>query len=212
MTVLRYAVPPENEGCKLGLFLRMQGVTAGLIKSVKYDGDGFYADDQPIRTNEPIHAGQCIRFALPPEQETSVTPQPVPFSIAYEDDFAAVLNKPAGIAVHPTLNYPDGTLANGWLYHLQQRGESGIFRPVNRIDKNTSGLVLCAKNAFAAPLLASGVHLCFAFPLLRKLLLMFGLSNTPLLVGVTVGSYLVFAVLYVVMYKATSRSYYQLVK
>ena len=155
MTVLRYTVPPENEGCKLGLFLRLQGVTAGLIKSVKYDGDGFYADDQPIRTNEPVHAGQCIRFALPPEQETSVTPQPVPFSIAYEDDFAAVLNKPAGIAVHPTLNYPDGTLANGWLYHLQQRGESGIFRPVNRIDKNTSGLVLCAKNAFAAPLLAA---------------------------------------------------------
>ena len=212
MTVLRYTVPPENEGCKLGLFLRMQGVTAGLIKSVKYDGDGFYADDQPIRTNEPVHAGQCIRFALPPEQETSVTPQPVPFSIAYEDDFAAVLNKPAGIAVHPTLNYPDGTLANGWLYHLQQQGESGIFRPVNRIDKNTSGLVLCAKNAFAAPLLASGVHMCFAFPLIRKLLMMFGLSNTPLLVGVTVGSYLVFAVLYAVMYKATSRSYYQLVK
>ena len=45
MTVLRYTVPPENEGCKLGLFLRMQGVTAGLIKSVKYDGDGFYAED-----------------------------------------------------------------------------------------------------------------------------------------------------------------------
>ena len=161
MTVLRYTVPPENEGCKLGLFLRLQGVTAGLIKSVKYDGDGFYADDQPIRTNEPVHAGQCIRFALPPEQETSVTPQPVPFSIAYEDDFAAVLNKPAGIAVHPTLNYPDGTLANGWLYHLRQRGKSGIFRPVNRIDKNTSGLVLCAKNAFAAPLLAGSAHKCY---------------------------------------------------
>lgn len=161
MTVLRYTVPPENEGCKLGLFLRLQGVTAGLIKSVKYDGDGFYADDQPIRTNEPVHAGQCIRFALPPEQETSVTPQLVPFSIAYEDDFAAVLNKPAGIAVHPTLNYPDGTLANGWLYHLRQQGESGIFRPVNRIDKNTSGLVLCAKNAFAAPLLAGSAHKCY---------------------------------------------------
>lgn len=110
MTVLRYTVPPENEGCKLGLFLRMQGVTAGLIKSVKYDGDGFYSNDQPIRTNEPVHAGQCIRFALPPEQETSVTPQPVPFSIAYEDDFAAVLNKPAGIAVHPTLT----TLTAHW--------------------------------------------------------------------------------------------------
>lgn len=148
MTVLRYTVPPKNEGCKLGLFLRMQGVTAGLIKSVKYDGDGFYADDQSIRTNEPVHAGQCIRFALPPEQETSVTPQPVPFSIAYEDDFAAVLNKPAGIAVHPTLNYPDGTLANGWLYHLQQQGESGIFRPVNRIDKTQAAWCCARKTPF----------------------------------------------------------------
>lgn len=142
MTVLRYTVPPENEGCKLGLFLRMQGVTAGLIKSVKHDGSGFFADDAPLHTNQPVHAGQCISFALPPEHDTSVTPQPVPFSIAYEDEFAAVLNKPAGIAVHPTLNYPDGTLANGWLYHLQQQGCTGIFRPVNRIDKTPA--VLCS--------------------------------------------------------------------
>ena len=77
------------------------------------------------------------------------------------------------------------------------------------IKKSINSQIL---TVFAAPLLASGVHLCFAFPLLRKLLMMFGLSNTPLLVGVTGGSYLVFAVLYVVMYKATSRSYYQLVK
>ena len=75
MTVLHYTVPPENDGCRLGLFLRMQGVTAGLIKSVKYDGDGFFADDRAIRTNEPVHTGQCIRFALPPERETSVVPR-----------------------------------------------------------------------------------------------------------------------------------------
>ena len=77
------------------------------------------------------------------------------------------------------------------------------------IKKSINSQIL---TVFAAPLLASGVHLCFAFPLIQKLLLMFGLSNTPLLVGVTVGSYLIFGVLYAVMYKATSRSYYQLVK
>ena len=161
MTVLRYTVPPENDGCKLGLFLRMQGVTAGLIKSVKYDGSGFFADGRSLHTNQPVHTGQCIHFALPPEQETRVKPQPVPFSVAYEDEFAAVLDKPAGIAVHPTLNYPDGTLANGWLYYLQQQGKTGVFRPVNRIDKNTSGLVLCAQNAFSAPLLAGTAHKCY---------------------------------------------------
>ena len=75
---------------------------------------------------------------------------------------AALKDAQAGATIiNATLNYPDGTLANGWLYHLRQQGESGIFRPVNRIDKNTSGLVLCAKNAFAAPLLAGSAHKCY---------------------------------------------------
>ena len=161
MTVLRYIVPPEADCQRLGIFLRTQGVTAALIKSVKYNGDGFFADGAPLHTDQPVHPGQQISFALPPEPPTSVTPQPVPFAIAYEDEFAAVLEKPAGIAVHPTLNYPDGTLANGWLYHLQQQGKTGVFRPVNRIDKNTSGLVLCAQNSFAAPLLADSAQKCY---------------------------------------------------
>ncbi len=65
---------------------------------------------------------------------------------------------------------------------------------------------------FAAPLLMAGIHICFAFPLLRRILLMFGLSNAPLFMIVTAGSFLVFALLYIVMYKTTSHSYYQLVK
>lgn len=79
----------------------------------------------------------------------------------YEDDFAAVVDKPAGLAVHPTLNYPDATLANGWLYRLAGQGRTGVFRPVNRLDKNTSGLVLLAQNAFAAPLLAASAAKCY---------------------------------------------------
>lgn len=158
---LRYTVPSEAEGQRLGLFLRTRGVTAGLIKSVKHTGTGFFADGVPIHTDQPVRAGQSISFALPPEPETSVTPQPIPLTIVYEDEFAVVLDKPAGLAVHPTLNYPDHTLANGWIYVLQSRGKTGVFRPVNRIDKNTSGLVLCAQNAFAAPLLAAGAQKCY---------------------------------------------------
>ena len=158
---LRYVVPSEAEGQRLGIFLRTCGVSAGMIKSVKHTGQGFFADGQEIHTDQRVHAGQSISFALPPESATSVTPQLIPLSIVYEDEFAAVLDKPAGLAVHPTLNYPDHTLANGWIYYLQSQGKSGVFRPVNRIDKNTSGLVLCAQNAFAAPLLASHVQKCY---------------------------------------------------
>lgn len=161
MTTLSYTVPSASEGCRLGVFLRSQGVSASCIKAVKHQGQGFFADGRPLHTDQPVHAGQRVTFALPPEPATSVVPQPVPFTILQEDDFAAVVNKPAGIAVHPTLNHPDGTLANGWLYHLQQQGKTGVFRPVNRIDKNTSGLVLLAQNAFAAPVLAAHTVKCY---------------------------------------------------
>ena len=158
---LQFVVPPAAEGQPLGRFLRSRGVTAGMIRAVKHTGGGFFADAEPLHTNQAVHAGQCVHFALPPDPPTSVVPQPVPLRIVYEDDFAAVLEKPAGLAVHPTLNYPDHTLANGWIEHLRQQGKTGVFRPVNRIDKNTSGLVLCAQNAFAAPLLAAGAQKCY---------------------------------------------------
>ena len=99
-----------------------------------------------------------VRFALPPEPPTTVAAEDIPLRIAYESEHAVVLDKPAGMAVHPTLNYAGGTLANAWMGCLAARGETGVFRPVNRIDCNTSGLVLCAKNAFAAPLLAESAE------------------------------------------------------
>lgn len=157
---LCFTVPPAMDGIRLDRFLRARGVTAGLMRSVKHGG-GFFADDMPIHTDQFLRAGQSVTFALPPEPPTEVLPQPVPFAVRYRGDHAAVLDKPAGLAVHPTLNHPDHTLANGWLYRLQSEGQAGVFRPVNRLDKNTSGLVLCALNAFAAPLLAASAEKCY---------------------------------------------------
>lgn len=161
MLYLACLVPPEAQGCRLDSFLRGQGLSAGLIRAVKHQCGGFFADGAPIHTNMLLTAGQNLTFALPLDPPTQVEPQPVTFGILFEDAFAAVLDKPAGLAVHPTLNYPDRTLANGWLWHLKQQGRTGVFRPVNRIDKNTSGLVLCAGNSFAAPVLAATAHKCY---------------------------------------------------
>lgn len=161
MQSLVFMVSPQAEGQRLGVFLRQMGVSASCIKAVKHQGQGFFADDAPLHTDQPVHAGQTIRFELPPEPSTSVTPQSVPFTLVYESAFAAVVDKPAGLAVHPTLNHTDGTLANGWLYHLQSSGRTGVFRPTNRLDKNTSGLVLLAQNAYAAPGLAASARKCY---------------------------------------------------
>ena len=154
---LSFIVPPKFEGGCLRDFLRVSGVSATLIKAVKQETGGFWVEDGPARICDIIHAGQMVTFVLPPEKPTTVTPQDIPLQIVYESQHVMVLEKPAGMAVHPTLNYADGTLANAYMGLLRQRGRQGVFRPVNRIDKDTSGLVLCAKNAYAAPLLARGV-------------------------------------------------------
>ena len=152
---LRFVVGEAWQGRRLSDFLRAQGLTGGLIRSVKYLPGGIRADGETAHTDLRLQPGQQIEVTLPPEPETSVPAEPIPLRILYEDDFAVVLDKPAGILVHPSAPGSRGTLAGGWRYLMEQRGTPCPFRPVNRIDKNTSGLVLAAKNGFAAPLLAA---------------------------------------------------------
>ena len=157
---LYFAVPDTaatHDGVLVRSFLRQCAVSTDLARAVKFRGGGFFADGVPILANRRIFPGQVLSFALPPEGD-GVTPQPeIPVKVVYEDAFAVVLEKPPQLAVHPTLNYPGGTLANGYAAWAATHGHSPVFRPVNRIDKDTSGLVLAAKNAYAAPLLAGGV-------------------------------------------------------
>ena len=146
---LCFPVPACAEGVPLRQFLRSCAVSTELTRAVKYRGSGFFLDDLPVHTNVPVHAGQMLSFALPPEETPPTRPQPeLPLRIVHADALAVVIEKPAGIAVHPTRNYPDGTLANAWSAWAQANGESGVFRPVNRLDKNTSGLLLAARSDY----------------------------------------------------------------
>ncbi|MBQ5754261.1 MAG: RluA family pseudouridine synthase [Oscillospiraceae bacterium] len=153
---LVFVAEPRHKGWPLRDFLRQNGVTAGLMKGVKYRGSGFFADGRPVFTDYLLQGTERISFELPPEKDTAVQPQDIPLIIAYEDEGTMVLEKPAGMAVHPSLTVKESTLANAWMGLLARRGQEGVFRPVNRLDRNTSGLVLCAKDAYAAPLLAGG--------------------------------------------------------
>ena len=150
--------PQTQDGVLLRNFLRQCAVSTELSRAVKFHGSGFFADGQPILANRRVLPGQIVSFELPAEGG-GVAPQPeIPVQAVYEDAFALVLEKPPHLAVHPTLNYPYDTLANGYAAWAAGRGQSPVFRPVNRIDKDTSGLVLAAKNAYAAPLLAHNVQ------------------------------------------------------
>lgn len=158
---LCFTVPEDRQtqnGVLLRSFLRRCAVSTELARGVKFRGSGFFADGQPVQANRRVYPGQVVSFELPPEGE-GVAPQPeIPVQVVYQDAFAVVLEKPPHLAVHPTLNYPYDTLANGYGAWAAQQGHSPVFRPVNRIDKDTSGLVLAAKNTYAAPLLARNVE------------------------------------------------------
>lgn len=154
---LEWTVRPGEEKLLLRDFLRRRGVSSSLARAVKTAG-GFFCDGMPVHTNAHLRAGQRVSFALPPEPPTDVLPQSLPLEVVYEDAHAMVLNKPAGQTVHPTRGYADGTLANAFRGRMAARGADTVFRPVNRLDKGTSGLVLCAMNAYAAPLLAASAR------------------------------------------------------
>ena len=155
---LYFKVPPEADGMLLRGFLRRCSVSTDLSRAVKFRGSGFFADGAPILANRRVEAGQVISFELPPEGESVVPQDDIPVDVVYEDAFALVVEKPPHLAVHPTLNYPLDTLANGYAAWALRQGRSPVFRPVNRIDKDTSGLVLAARNTYAAPLLAENVQ------------------------------------------------------
>ena len=97
---LTFYVAPRQDGAFLRDVLRQNGVSAALSASVKHCG-GFFADGVPTRANQRVAAGAAVSFELPPEADTSVIPEDVPLSIVYEDEHAMVLEKPAGMAVHP---------------------------------------------------------------------------------------------------------------
>lgn len=100
-------------------------------------------------TNYRLQPGDLVTVDLDLEEVSPILPQDIPLGIVYQDTDIMVINKPAGIAVHPVKDKMDGTLANAVTHYWQQQGKSCLFRPVNRLDKDTSGLVLVAQSQYA---------------------------------------------------------------
>lgn len=102
---------------------------------------------------QPVKTGDKLQVAIRPQEKADLPPQPVDFKVLYEDQDLMVVDKPAGVAVHPVRKSDHHTLAHGIVHLWQQQGWDGIVRPVHRLDRWTSGLILIAKNAYMHQLL-----------------------------------------------------------
>ncbi len=163
MRVFEGVVAPEFDGKSLETVLRCQmGLSPTRIKRAKFRPNGLLVDGKRAFTSAVVQTGQKIMVNLPELEENCLLPTEGPLDILYEDAWLMVLNKPAGLPVHPGPGHYADTLGNFLTWEFQKRGENPVFRPVNRLDQGTSGLMLTAKSAEAHEKLQGLLHTdCF---------------------------------------------------
>lgn len=152
MREISYTVPAEFDGVQAQVFLKSRGISRRVLTALKRSG-GLTCGGGTLRTVDVVHAGEVITLRLD-GGETSVAANPeLSADVVYEDEDVVVFNKPPFMPVHPSQRHHDDTLAN--LFAARYPGLP--FRPINRLDRNTSGLCVCAKNQFAAAALSGSI-------------------------------------------------------
>ncbi len=155
---LEFIVPKSCDNASLRTFLRKEcGVSSRIISQLKREKDGILRDNKNIKTIEKVKSGDIIVLNLPYE-ENKITPVKGEIKILYEDEYIIIFDKQYGVPVHPTKVHQIDTLANYFSYIQKQRNESYKFRAVNRLDKDTSGIVVVAKDRYTASYLFTNVN------------------------------------------------------
>lgn len=141
----------DREG-KLSSFLRgeMQ-MSYSLMNKLKW-GDAIRVNGLPQRTNYPVKPGDLITVRME-EERPEYPAEDGPLTVLYEDDYLLAVDKPAGMLIHPSRSRNEGTLANFVAGYYQKTGQKSAFHPLTRLDRDTFGIVLLAKNAHVHTLL-----------------------------------------------------------
>ena len=149
MTDLRLTADRDGERLDQFLSRSVEGLTRSAAQRLIEEG-AVTCNGRAVKKNARTAVGDDVALTLPDPEPVDVLPQDIPLDVAYEDDDVIVVNKPVGMVVHPAPGHPDGTLVNALLYHCKNSlsGINGELRPgiVHRIDRDTSGLIIAAKN------------------------------------------------------------------
>lgn len=154
--MLEFIVDKDFEKLTVGRYLRVYcSVSARTLAKLKRTEGGILLNGIPAKAIDFVKIGDIIKLNLPKSTSQGVVPVDLPLDVVFEDKFIVVLNKPPFMPVHPTKVHQEDTLANALSFYANKRGEQYAFRAVNRLDRNTSGLVIVAKDRHTASMLSN---------------------------------------------------------
>ena len=154
--IFHYQITENEQNTTVLDFLRKKGFSRHILSSMKADKEALTRNGQRIGGREHLLAGDHFRVRLLETVDSDgIVPVSMPLSILYEDEDILVINKPADMPVHPSIGNYTNTLANGVTAYLDAKGEHSPFRCINRLDRDTSGTLILAKNAFSAAVLST---------------------------------------------------------
>ena len=156
--IFQYNITKSDTYSNIHEFLKAHGYSSTVIRHLKETENGIQRNGVWSRVYEPLCSGDTVTILLTEEASSeNIIPTPLPLDIVYEDEDLLIINKPAGMPIHPSQGNYDNTLANACAYYFQQKGEPFTYRCINRLDRDTTGLLILARHAYSASLLSSMV-------------------------------------------------------
>ena len=155
---MEYRITEAHDGKLLRQFLQADlRLSSKEIKHIKFLENGMTVNGERVTVRRVLKEGDLLRLSTEDTETAPIKPVDLPLAILYEDEHLVVPSKPADMPTHPSHDHYDDTVANALAYRYAKNGEPFVFRPVNRLDRNTSGLLLIARNRTAAGRLAEAM-------------------------------------------------------
>lgn len=152
--IIHYRIPNSYEGHKISEFLRNQGISTKSIIRLKSDMENVLLNDEPGFINRILKKDDRLTLCVKElESSKKIPPVDLPLSIIYEDEDILIVNKPANMPIHPSMNNYENTLGNAVAYYYMKKGEPFLYRCINRLDRDTTGLTILAKHYLSCGIL-----------------------------------------------------------
>lgn len=145
-----YIAGEAEQGMVVGQFLKERGYSRHALTLLKQTEGGILCNGREVYLSQPLRKGDRMDLFLKEEVPEEIEPVELPFGIVYEDDDLMVVDKPADMPVHPSMKNHDNTLANAAAWYGRTKGDSFVYRCVNRLDRDTTGLLILAKHILSA--------------------------------------------------------------